>query len=157
MTDLSRFSDLNFDTVKWINTIISELPDGENLDSHLTSISMKLHMVTQDYSEQLETAMIESMSSMPRMIGEIGRLEDQLRAVQREMESIENNVRLADKRGLTGLEDLSRLDHLKGNMEKCKSTLEEYDQWNQVVREARQLLESGGVLSETADRLSLCM
>eukprot|EP01033_Poteriospumella_lacustris_P000178 gene178-119_t len=94
------------------------------------------------------------MSSMPRMLGEIGRLEDQLRAVQREMETIENNVRLADKRGLTGLEDLSRLDHLKNNMDKCKATLEEYDQWNQIVREARQLLESGGVLSETADRIS---
>lgn len=152
MADLSRFSDQNFQAASWVNTIIQELPDGDNLDSYLTSISMKLHMAAQDYSEQLETAMIESMSSMPRMIGEIGRLEDQLKSVQKEMENIEDNVRMVDKKNLSGLEDLSRLDHLKSNMDKCKSTLEEYSRWNQVVREAKQLLESGGILSDTADR-----
>jgi chromosome segregation ATPase len=155
MTDLSKFSDENFNAATWINSVVDEAGAEENLESFLNSLSMKLHMAAQDYSEQLETAMIETMSSMPRMMNELTRLEDQLKSVQKEMKSVEESIRKAeDKKALSGLEDLSRLDQLKSNMEKCKSTLEEHARWNQVVREARQLLETGGTLSETADRIN---
>lgn len=154
MTDLSGFSNASFNAAAWINDVLTEMPsgEGENLESFIASINMKLHMAAQDYSEQLETAMVESISSMPRMVGEIARLEDQLKSVQKEMEVVEENIRLSDRKGIAGLEDLSRLDHLKSNMEKCKSTLEEHARWTQVVRDAKQLLEGGGILSDTADK-----
>ena len=34
----------------------------------------------------------------------------------------------------------------------CKATLEEHARWSQVVREAKNFLESGGRLSDSADR-----
>lgn len=155
MTDLSSFSKNDFRATQWINSLVDEVPEGESLENFLSTISLKLHIAAQDYSEQLETAMVESMSAMPRMVSEIARLEDQLHAVQNEMRSISDHIHSVDKKSVAGIEELSRLDHLKSNMEKCKSTLAEHARWNQIVREAKQLLEGGGILSETADRIEI--
>ncbi len=152
MTDLSSFSKNDFSSTIWINSLLEEVPDGDSLDSFLTSVGMKLHISAQDYSEQLEASMVESMTTMPRMASDIARLEDQLRAVHNEMRSISDHLHTVDKKSVAGVEELSRLDHLKTIMEKCKSTLEEHARWSQVEREAKQLMESGGVLSETADK-----
>jgi high-affinity K+ transport system ATPase subunit B len=152
MTDLSSFSKNDFSSTAWINSLVDEVPEGESLESFLTSIGMKLHITAQDYSEQLEAAMVESMTTMPRMVADIARLEDQLHSVQHEMRSISDHLQSVDKKSVAGIEELSRLDHLKANMEKCKSTLEEHARWSQLEREAKQLLESGGILAETADK-----
>eukprot|EP01039_Chlorochromonas_danica_P008738 gene8738-9631_t len=153
MTDLSSFSSNDFNASVWINTQLEDIPHGETVESLLTSLSMKLHLAAQEHSEQQETAMVESMATMPRIVAEIGRLEDQLQVIHHEMRNLSEHVNTVDNRGITGVEELSRLDALKTSMEKCKSTLEEHARWSQLVREARLLLESGGTLSETADRI----
>jgi methyl-accepting chemotaxis protein len=153
MNDLSVFSGNEFNATHWINQLVDNVPQGESIETFISSVGMKLHMAAQDYSEQLETAMIESMSTMPRMITEINRLQDQLVSVQEEMKVISDHIHSVDERSVAGVEELSRLDHIKSNMEKCRATLEEHARWNQLVREARALLEGGGgELSETADR-----
>lgn len=153
MTDLSSFSSNDFNSTQWINAQLKDVPHGETLEGFLSSLSMKLHLAGSDYSELLETAMVESMSTMPRLVAEINRLDDQLKAIHAEMKNLSDQINTVDKKSLTGVEDLSRLDSLKSSLERCKSTLEEHARWSQLVREARQLLESGGTLSETADRL----
>lgn len=150
--DLSSFSRNDFHATNWINKLIQEIPEGENVESIISSMSMKLHMAAQDYSEQLETAMVESMSTMPRMVSEISRLQDQLKSMQDEMRVISDHIHSVDQRSVSGVEELSRLDHIKSNMDKCRSTLEEHARWSLLVREARLLLEGSGELAETADR-----
>jgi hypothetical protein len=126
------------------------------LEGYISSVGMKLHMAAQDYSEQLETAMMESMSTMPRMVSEINRLQEQLGSVQEEMKVISDHIHSVDDRSVAGVEELSKLDYIKTNMEKCRATLEEHARWSQLVREARTLLEGGGgELSETADRIQV--
>lgn len=154
MTDLSCFSNNEFKATTWINSILSESSDNESLDNFLSTMTIKLHMVAQDYSEQLETSMVESISNMPRMVNEISRLDERLQYIQKEMNSISDHIHSVDKKSVHGVEELSTFDHLKRNMENCKSILEEHARWNQVVREATYLLESGGILSETAKRLT---
>jgi hypothetical protein len=97
--------------------------------------------------------MVESMATMPRILSEIGRIEDHLKSIEVEMNSLSLQLNSFDQRNVAGVEDLSRLDTLKSNMEKCKATLEEHAQWSQLVREAKNLLESGGRLSDSADRI----
>ena len=55
MVDLSAFSNSNFVSTEWINAALKERPDGETLESQLAQLSMKLHVIAQDYSDQLET------------------------------------------------------------------------------------------------------
>lgn len=151
--DLSSFSNSDFDACAWINSQLEEVPHGETTETHLSSLAMKLHLASSEYAEQLETAMVESMSTMPRMVAEVSRLEDQLQVIRHEMRKLSEHINAVDKRSIAGVEELSRLDGLKASMEVCRSTLEEHARWSQLVREARQLLENGGTLSETADRI----
>lgn len=53
--DFSAFSNPSFDSVKWIDSMIAERPEEEQLDAFITSLTMKLHVVSQDYTDQLES------------------------------------------------------------------------------------------------------
>ena len=68
------------------------------------------------------------------------------------MKNLSSQLNNFDQRNVLGVEDLSRLDTVKVNMEKCKATLEEHARWSQLVREAKSLLEDSGRLTDTADR-----
>jgi len=152
MADLTAFSNKSFNSTAWINAAMKDSPDDLSLEAYISSLSTKLHIMSQDYTDQLETAMVESMSTMPRIILEISKTEDQLRSVEAEMKSLSLQLNSFDQRNVAGVEDLSRLDTLKTNMEKCKATLEEHARWSQLVREAKSFLEGGGRLSDSADR-----
>lgn len=54
MADLSAFSNVSFESVKWVDSMLAERPEDESLDSYITALAMKLHLVSQDYTDQLE-------------------------------------------------------------------------------------------------------
>jgi hypothetical protein len=153
MADLSAYSNASFNSQEWINNVLNDRPEEEALESFLASLAMKLHILSQDYTDQLETGMVEAMTTMPRVTTEVNRIEDILKNVESEMQSLALQLKMFDQRNVSGVEDLSRLDTLKSNMEKCKATLEEHARWSQLVREAKNFLEGGGRLSESADRI----
>ena len=99
--------------------------------------------------------MVEATTIMPRILGEVSRIEDVLKSLESEMNTLAAQLKAFDQRNVVGVEDLSRLDTLKSNIEKCKATLEEHARWSQLVREAKTFMESGGRLSDSADRLIL--
>ena len=96
--------------------------------------------------------MIDAAAMMPRCLSEVSRTQGILKTLDSEMASLATQLQEFDQRNINGVEDLSRLDTLKLNMERCKATLEEHARWSQLVREATSLLDSGGRLSESADR-----
>ena len=53
--DLSAFSNKVFDASSWINTTVKERPEDETLETYLAALAMKLHIMSQDYTDQLET------------------------------------------------------------------------------------------------------
>lgn len=54
MADLSAFSNISFNCVKWIDNMISDKSNEESIDSFIASLTMKLHIVSQEYTDQLE-------------------------------------------------------------------------------------------------------
>lgn len=155
MADLSAFNNDGFNVIEWMNNALKEKAEEENLESYLASLSMKLHIISQDYTDQLETGMIEAIATMPRISSEISRLEEILQSIDGEMNDLTKQLQALDQKNVAGIEDLSRLDMLKTNMENCKATLEEHARWSAVVREARTFLEGGGRLSDSADRIEI--
>ena len=61
--DLSAFSNQVFDPAQWINSTITERTDDEPLETFLASLAMKLHIISQDYTDQLETGEISLFTS----------------------------------------------------------------------------------------------
>jgi hypothetical protein len=96
--------------------------------------------------------MMEAVALIPRTISEIHRMQEVLGVLDREMSDLSTQLSEFDQRNISGVEDLSRLDTLKLNMEMCRDTLEEHARWNQLVREAKTMMESGGHFSDSADR-----
>jgi len=156
MDDLAAFSDPNFTTASWVNNALSRRPEHcrEPLEAYLASLAMKLHIISQDYTDQLETGMVDAVATMPRVLSEVARVEDILRSVDREMSELAGRLRSFDQRNVHGVLELSRLDTLKSNMERCKGGLEEHARWGQLVREANAFLQGGGRLADSADRVA---
>jgi archaellum component FlaC len=96
--------------------------------------------------------MVEAISSIPRITSKISHIEDTLKNVQKEMAILSIQLREFDDKNVAGSEELSRLDTLKSNMENCRSILMEHSRWNSLVTEAKNFMESGGRLSDSADR-----
>jgi hypothetical protein len=101
---------------------------------------------------RVASGMVDAASMMPRCLTEISRTQGILKTLESEMASLAIQLQEFDQRNINGVEDLSRLDTLKLNMERCKATLEEHARWSQLVREAKSILESGGRFSDSADR-----
>ena len=95
------------------------------------------------------------MMTMPRVLSEIDEVESILKKIHSEMLNLSDQLSAFDENNLSGIEDLSRLDALKSNMENCKATIEEHARWSQLVRESKYLIEECDNLSESAARLGL--
>lgn len=52
---------------------------------------------------------VESMATMPRILAEISRVEDQLKSIESEMAILSDQLSSLDQRNVAGVEDLSRL------------------------------------------------
>ena len=154
MDDLAAFSDPSFTTSSWVNSALTRMPEGEPLEAYLASLAMKLHIISQDYTDQLETGMVDAVATMPRVLSEVARVEDILKSVDSEMSELAGRLRTFDQRNVHGVLELSRLDTLKSNMERCKGGLEEHARWGQLVREAKAFLQGGGRLADSADRVA---
>jgi hypothetical protein len=49
------------------------------------------------------------MATMPRILAEISRVEDQLKSIESEMATLSEQLSSLDQRNVVGVEDLSRL------------------------------------------------
>jgi hypothetical protein len=61
--------------------------------------------------------MVEAMTTMPRVLSDVARIDEVLKNIEGEMQSLAAQLRTFDLRNVAGVEDLSRLDNLKNNME----------------------------------------
>ena len=83
---MNAFKDDHFDACDWINDLISDMEDDEKIDSYLSTTSMKLHMASQEYSDQLENSMIEFISIVPKTIQSLHDSEQNIQTIQYNLE-----------------------------------------------------------------------
>eukprot|EP00639_Heterosigma_akashiwo_P012282 CAMPEP_0206373100 /NCGR_PEP_ID=MMETSP0294-20121207/7506_1 /ASSEMBLY_ACC=CAM_ASM_000327 /TAXON_ID=39354 /ORGANISM="Heterosigma akashiwo, Strain CCMP2393" /LENGTH=164 /DNA_ID=CAMNT_0053820611 /DNA_START=21 /DNA_END=511 /DNA_ORIENTATION=- len=107
MADFNSFSDDNFDVKKWVNEVLnvdlSALQEKETtddggtkqplrLDSHISAVSTKLQIFSQDISDELERSMVEMMGSMPKVNVELGRIDSTAAGLQSDLDALRNAV-----------------------------------------------------------------
>ena len=57
LSNLSDFSDNQFDAYKWINSTMEQMGKTEDMDSFLSGLSMKLQILSQDCGDTIECEM----------------------------------------------------------------------------------------------------
>lgn len=70
--------------------------------------------------------MVEAMTTMPRVLSDVARIDEVLKNIEGEMQSLAAQLRTFDLRNVAGVEDLSRLDNLKNNMEQVHNQLSDH-------------------------------
>lgn len=60
MADFSAFSSSSFQTSTWINAALKDRNEEEPLDTYLAQLAIKLHIISQDYTDQLENGIVQS-------------------------------------------------------------------------------------------------
>ena len=148
------FSHANFDSTEWINLALQEREE-ENLEAFLASLNLKIHVASQEKSDQLEYSMVELASSSPRVLHELKRIEEQLAHLNVEMNNIHAQLSSFDQRNSSGVDQLYSLDTLKSNLEKSRDILRQHHTWNNLLDESKLFIEGSTKLSESADRLEL--
>lgn len=86
LSNLSDFSDSQFDVYKWINTSIDLMGNTEDLDSFLSGLSMKIQVLSQDCGDSIESQMCSLLNRLPDMVTPIrckSRTDDRSRRIGR--------------------------------------------------------------------------
>ena len=68
LSNLSDFSDNQFDAYKWINSNMEQMGKTEHMDSFLSGLSMKLQILSQDCGYTIESEMESLLGKLPSMV-----------------------------------------------------------------------------------------
>ena len=68
LSNLSDFSDSQFNVYDWVNTSIDLMGSSEDLDSFLSGLSMKVQVLSQDCSDSIESKMSSFLNRLPDMV-----------------------------------------------------------------------------------------
>ena len=68
LSNLSDFSDSQFNVYDWVNTSIDLMGNSEDLDSFLSGLSMKVQVLSQDCSDSIESKMSSFLNRLPDMV-----------------------------------------------------------------------------------------
>ena len=82
MVDYDAFSDESFDVQDWVNSAMQARVEGDSVDTHISTLVMKLQLHAQDIESSIEDGMTQMLASVPRARREISRVESSASALR---------------------------------------------------------------------------
>ena len=124
------------DVITWVNSVLNEASnEGTTVDAKISSVSMKLQVMSADLCDELEQHMDELQEAAPRALGDIGSVSRSLASVTDELAVVEARVESATATSRESA-TLDELDRLKTHLEAVGATLREAASWQAAVRRA---------------------
>lgn len=68
LSNLSDFSDRQFNAYDWINSTMELMGKSEDMDSFLSGLSMKIQILSQDCGDTIESEMGSLLGKLPTMV-----------------------------------------------------------------------------------------
>jgi len=133
--DVSAFGRDDYDAVAWVNKVLEGKPGDAAMDAHISAVSMKLQILSADLNDDLERAMGDLVSALPRASAEAERVEGLAEALRNDLGRVDGRLQTLEASTSSSVLVLERLDLLKRNMETCSETLTEAARWSALVRE----------------------
>ncbi|KAL2936530.1 Conserved oligomeric Golgi complex subunit 7 [Bienertia sinuspersici] len=88
MVDLGAFSDENFDAKKWINNAVKARHSQDGLENHLVDLEMKLQLMSEEISANLEEQSSAAILRVPRATRDVIRIRDDAVSLRSSISSI---------------------------------------------------------------------
>ncbi|XP_050676778.1 conserved oligomeric Golgi complex subunit 7 isoform X2 [Leptidea sinapis] len=151
--DLKTFASDDFDPKQWINKAWS-LSGNQEKEIFVANAVTRLQLYMKQLNNSLDETTTQIMSSMPRVVQEMHRLQVQGGALQHQLENLERHVLSVEQQTGHSIESLQRIDVLKSRLENAVSALREGDKWAALASALEEVLE-GGAPTQKDDLLEL--
>ncbi|VVD03528.1 unnamed protein product, partial [Leptidea sinapis] len=114
--DLKTFASDDFDPKQWINKAWS-LSGNQEKEIFVANAVTRLQLYMKQLNNSLDETTTQIMSSMPRVVQEMHRLQVQGGALQHQLENLERHVLSVEQQTGHSIESLQRIDVLKSRLE----------------------------------------
>ena len=152
MVDYEAFDGGSFDAVDWVNAALQARAEGDSVDTHISTVVMKLQLQGADAEDAIEEAMTQMLAAVPRTGREIDRVEQSALSLKKDLGLVNAHLGRIEASTHASVDTLSKLHQAKLNMTATNATLEQAAAWSALTREARTMLEAGQ-LPAVAERL----
>ncbi len=127
MTDLADFAEEDFDVEAWINRACSAhaTSEQEPLERGLAELEMRLQLTAEEIEASLHDLSVQAMRRIPIAVQEIYRLLGEIQGMQDQLKGLEAGVHRDASMAVESVQQLTKLDRVKRNMESACSTLKE--------------------------------
>mmetsp|Transcript_122495 Transcript_122495/g.212373 ORF Transcript_122495/g.212373 Transcript_122495/m.212373 type:complete len:755 (-) Transcript_122495:51-2315(-) len=121
--DFSSFADENFDAIAWINNAIkSSKVDG--IESMVSSMIMKLQLLSQEVSSSFEETSSQALVRMPRALMEIERMAKEAKNLRHNLNTLlQGDQSEAHSQTQTSVERMNQLHQVRLKLDVCTETI----------------------------------
>lgn len=159
------FSEVDFDPVKWLNTIFyseSESDAGNlvNENNSLDSKEMiasnmvyKLQLMVEETNNSLEDIAQRMSLSIPKVIGEAEVLNREAAELCSEVVDVRTKMICAVQQSSEAVESLVQLDQAKQRLQKTYKALQEANNWTTLTLDVDEVFETGDI-DQIAEKLA---
>ncbi|KAJ3896759.1 oligomeric Golgi complex subunit 7 [Lentinula edodes] len=148
------------DIIAWINDTLTsssseqDLESLINLDQQITQLIASLDIACEDTSSQLERTIDDVSRGIPRLTYDLHFIKDNALSLQNSLATVHSSSRAAiSDTTASALEQLKRLDTMKGHMEAAREVLREAESWSTLELEVTSMLTEHNY-AKAASRLS---
>ncbi|KAJ3936536.1 MAG: Golgi complex component 7-domain-containing protein [Lentinula lateritia] len=148
------------DIIAWINDTLTassseqDLESLINLDQQITQLIASLDIACEDTSSQLERTIDDVSRGIPRLTYDLHFIQDNALSLQTSLATVHSSSRAAiPDTTASALEQLKRLDTIKGHMEAAREVLREAESWSTLELEVTSMLTEHNY-AKAASRLS---
>ncbi|KAK8818906.1 hypothetical protein WA577_003016 [Blastocystis sp. JDR] len=113
---------------------------ADDLDSFLSSLSMKVQVLAQDCGDTIESQMKGLLTRLPDMMTEVTELEGNMNELKKEIKEMTSATKNMEKNAQT--EILSDLKTIQNKMKICKTQLETLTEWDQQCASCHDALSN---------------
>eukprot|EP01116_Phalansterium_solitarium_P021414 TRINITY_DN6645_c0_g1_i1.p1 TRINITY_DN6645_c0_g1~~TRINITY_DN6645_c0_g1_i1.p1 ORF type:complete len:861 (-),score=300.25 TRINITY_DN6645_c0_g1_i1:236-2818(-) len=143
MVDVSSFADEAFDLKAWVNRALEQgRAPGESVESHATTLVMKLQLLSQEISQSLEDMSSQALLTVPRSMREIEKVRKEAADLKRKLDSFTDSLSRLEDGTLTSMRMLAELDKVKMRMEGVFTALREAEKISKLSESIEQIMGS---------------
>lgn len=141
MDSLSSFSSPDFDVKKWINGLIPQDLSSEASHQQISSLRMKLQILSVEVGHSLDDLSSQSVSRLPKAMRDVDLIKKKATELKKTISLFETQIASLEDDTSTSMSALKNLDHAKKNMEQYYSIIRETEKLKQMLTQIDQVFK----------------
>jgi hypothetical protein len=137
---------------EWVNSAMQQRMEGDSIDTHISTIIMKLQLRSQDVSDNVEQLMSQILSAVPRTSREVDRIQNTSTVLKGDLKTVTTHLEKIEGGTHDSIETISVLHRSKTNMLAARNTLTQAANWSALRRNANMHF-AAGELTAVAEQL----